>query len=158
MTDPVDVPAPLRLVFAYFGVIGLAITAANYVKARRGLDAAALSPDRKAAGQRYLRTFFIMSAIPLAVMGLGQQLGYTPTLLHYFRPQDGNPFVFAWLAVIFLQACVLAWWVVLADGAAAIEEFGLWTAVGPGTPPTWVIKLMAGAGPSSSSSGLAWPP
>ncbi|MEO5823839.1 MAG: hypothetical protein ABIT71_25315 [Vicinamibacteraceae bacterium] len=147
MTDPVQAPAPLRLVFAYFWAIGLAITAANYVKARRSLDAAMLSPDRKAAGQRYLRTFAIMSAIPLAVIGLGQQLGYTPTVFHYFRPQDGNPFVFAFLTLSFLQACVLAWWVVLADGAATIEELGLWAAVGPVTPPTWVIKLMAGAGP-----------
>jgi hypothetical protein len=147
MTDPVQAPPPLRFVFAYFWVIGLAFTAINYVKARRSLNAATLSRDGKADGQRYLRTFAVMSAIPLVVMGLGQQLGYTPTVLHYFRPQEGNPFVLAWLAVIFLQACVHAWWVLLADGAAKIEAIGLLPAIGVGMPPTWVVKLMAGAGP-----------
>jgi hypothetical protein len=87
-----------------------------------------------------------MSAIPLAVMALGQQLGQTPTVLHYFRPQDGNPFVFAWLAVLFLQACFHAWWVLLADGAAKLEAVGLWSVIGV-RAPTWVVKLMAGAGP-----------
>jgi len=147
MTDPIQAPPPLRLVFAYFWVVALAVTVVNYVKARRGLNAATLRPDRMADGQRYLRTFAVMSAIPWAVMGLGQQSGHTPTVFHYFRPQDGNPFVFAWLAVIFLQACVQAWWVLFADGAAKIEAVGLWSAIGFGTPPTWVIKLMAGAGP-----------
>jgi hypothetical protein len=85
--------------------------------------------------------------MPLVVMGLGQQLGYTPTVFHYFRPQDGNPFVLAWLVVIFLQACIQAWWVLLADGAAKIEALGLWPVIGRGTPPTWVIRLMAGGGP-----------
>jgi len=147
MTSLVQVPPPIRLVFEYFWVVALAVTAMNYFKARRALNAASLSPDGAADGQRYLRTFVLMSAIPWVIMGLGQQRGSTPTVLHYFRPQDGNPFVFAWIAAIFLQACVHAWWVLFADGAAKIEALGLWPAFGFGTPPTWVIKLLAGAGP-----------
>jgi hypothetical protein len=145
MNLPVQTPPPLRFVFVYFWVVAIAVTAVNYIKARHRLNAAMLSPDRIADGQRYLRTFAIMSAMPWAVMGLGQQLGQTPTVLHYFRPQDDNPFVFAWIGVIFLQACVHAWWVLAADGAGKLA--GLWSAMGFGVPPTWVIKLVAGAGP-----------
>ena len=90
MTSPVQVPPPIRLVFEYFWVVALAVTAMNYFKARRALNAASLSPDGAADGQRYLRTFVLMSAIPWVIMGLGQQRGSTPTVLHYFRPQDGN--------------------------------------------------------------------
>jgi len=77
MTSPVRVPPPIRPVFEYFWVVALAVTAINYIKARRALDAASLSPDGAADGHRYLRTFVVMSAIPWVVMGLGQQRGDT---------------------------------------------------------------------------------
>src|SRR3954462_13569231 len=102
------------------------------MQARRAINASPLSLDKAADGQRYLRTFVLMSAIPWVIMGLGQQRGSTPTVLHYFRPQDGNPFVFAWIAAILLPAGVLAWGFLFVDGVVKNEALGLWPAFGFG--------------------------
>ena len=52
------------------------------------------------------------------------------TVWYYFRPQDGNPFVIAWLGIIFLLSCVFAWWVFLAGGARKVSELNLMAMLG----------------------------
>jgi hypothetical protein len=79
-------------------------------------------------------------------MGVGQVSGATPNVWYYFRPQDGNLFVLAWLAVAFLLSVTYAWWVVFAGGAQRVRELNLMAALGQqrSKPPSErTIKVFA---------------
>jgi len=144
MTDP------FRLLSTYFWLIALAFGAFNYFRADQNVASAALSADQEAEARIYLRRFAIAGALPWVIMGIGQFTGSVPSIWHYFRPQDQNPFVIAWLAVMFLQACLFAWWVLLAGGARKILEYNLMSVLGQSkTKPMseFGIKLLAALGP-----------
>jgi hypothetical protein len=82
-------------------------------------------------------------------MGVGQLTGSTPTVWHYFRPQDGNPFVLAFFAAAFAYSCVFAGWVFLAGGAQKTVEFNLMAAFGRhgGKPPSEIkVQVFAALG------------
>src|SRR5262249_5301010 len=75
--------------------------------------------------------------------------GGTPTIWHYFRPQDRNPFVLAWLASGFVLSCVFAYWVLLSDGAKKVTEFNLMSALGQSNtkpPSEKTVKIFAALG------------
>ena len=83
-------------------------------------------------------------------MGLGQLTGFTPTVWYYFRPQDENPFVLAWLVLIFLMAVIFSFWVLFRGGAEDIRKYNLLSAVGmrsKSPPSIWAVKLYAAAAP-----------
>jgi hypothetical protein len=93
-----------------------------------------------------VRNLALASALPWVIMGAGQVVWATPTVWHYFRPQDGNLFVLGWLASLFVLSCVFAWWVLLAGGARKIVEFNLVAVLGQhgAKPPSEkMIKVFA---------------
>jgi hypothetical protein len=140
---------PFHVLSAYFWVVALALSAFNCWKAGQSSAMSTLAPDKVFAARAYLRKFAIASAIPWVIMGVGQLTGLTPTVWHYFRPQDGNVFVLAWLAAIFTLSGVFAWWVWLADGAKKVVELNLLAALGQrgAKPPSErVAKLFAALG------------
>ena len=107
-------------------------------------------PQRGAAAERLLRLFATFNALPWLVMGVGVLLGGVPGVWNYFRPQDGNPFVLAWLAAIFGVSLAFAVFVFAFDGAAKMVEYGVSSMFGDrGRAPksARTIKLMAAAGP-----------
>lgn len=144
MTDP------FRLISTYFWLIALAFSVFNYLRAGRDLSSAALSTGQESEARVYLRRLAIAGALPWFIVGVGQLTGHVPSIWHYFRPQDGNPFVTAWLVLMFLQACFFAWWVLFAGGAWKIREYKLMTVFGQSgakpMPDIW-IKLLAALGP-----------
>ncbi len=138
-------PDFFRLVSEYFWVIALAFSAINYWKARR--DALrTVGPEKASEAITYLRNFALAGALPWVIMGVGQLSGETPTVWHYFRPQDGSPFVLAWLAAVFAISCLFAWWVLLKSGAKKVVEFNLMAALGQHgakSPSENMIKFFA---------------
>ncbi|WP_133166843.1 hypothetical protein [Solimicrobium silvestre] len=68
---------------------------------------------------------FLWMCAPWFAMGIGQRFGGVPTVWHFLKPGDGNP----WVALFFLSVfgCWLlaAYWVYLRDGANAIVEHQL---------------------------------
>ena len=107
-------------------------------------------PMRAAAAERLLRLFATFNTLPWLVMGAGMLLGGVPGVWTYFRPQDGNPFVLAWLAAIFLTSLAFAVFVFAFDGAAKMVECGVTSMFGgSGQAPrsSRTIKLMAAFGP-----------
>jgi hypothetical protein len=144
-----QMPIFFRLISEYFWLIALGITVFNYRKAR-GVIATSISNDQASEGETYLRRFALSASLPWIVMGLGQVLGFTPTVCYYFRPQDGNPFVIAWLVVVFGTACMYSWWVLFAGGAQKVRELNLMAVFGQrGSKPQSLlfIKLTAAFGP-----------
>jgi hypothetical protein len=136
--------AILPLLSRYFWLLALAVSAYNYFRARRLLLRSSKNEQAPAALSMF-RLFAIAASLPWLVMGAGQVLGFTPSIWHYFRPQDGNPFVLAWLAVIFLLTALYAWWVLFAGGAQTVYDLNLLAVVGRRWQPQSIraIKLSA---------------
>jgi hypothetical protein len=89
-------------------------------------------------------------------MGAGQITGATPTVWHYFRPQDGSAYVLVWLGTVFVLSCVFAWWVFLASGARKVVELNLMAALGQHgskPPPENMVKLFAARSPDLGLHG-----
>ncbi len=142
-------PDLFRFISDYFWLIALGFSAFNYVKAKR--DLSAQPPTVSGTNENaevYLSRFAIASASPWLVMAAGQISGATPSVWYYFRPQDGNPFVLAWLGVIFILSTAFAWWVLFAGGARTVREFNLMAVVGqPNSGKSErAIKLTAAVG------------
>ncbi len=142
-------PSFFRLISEYFWLIALGFGAFNYRKAHSAL-AASVPINQTSEAEIYLKRFALGANVPWVVMGLGQLSGYTPTVWHYFRPQDGNPFVVAWLTVVLLTTCAYAWWVLFAGGAQKVRDLNLMAVVGqhgPKPPSLFSIKLFAAFAP-----------
>ena len=142
-------PIFFRLISEYFWAVALAFSVFNYWKADHSGAMKAVAPDKVSEARIYLRNFAAAGALPWVIMGAGQVTGATPTVWHYFRPQDGNVFVLAWLAAVFALSSTFAWWVFLANGAKTVVEYNLLAAVGQSgaKPPTErVVKLFAALG------------
>jgi hypothetical protein len=71
---------------------------------------------------RLLRGYFVWMNIPWVVMGAGCTFGEIPTIWHYFRPQDGNPYVLAWFASVFLVWLVGTFWLLFQGGAEMLVK------------------------------------
>ncbi len=141
---------PFHFISRYFWAISLAFSCFNYLAATRRLNATA-DAERIRLGQHYLRWFAISGTVPWLVMGVGQIVGATPTVWYYFRPQDRNPFVIAWLASLFLLSVFFAIWVFAADGARKTRELELLSAIGMRSRKPmseFFIKLFAAIGPA----------
>lgn len=142
-------PTFFGLISKYFWLLLLVIGVINY---RKALSTSAMlgASNQTDEAERYLKRFSIGANIPWVVMGIGQVFGYTPTIWYYFRPQDGNPFVIAWLLTILVTTSLYAYWVLFASGAQKVIDYNLMSAVGQrkARPPSlWYIKLFAALGP-----------
>jgi len=131
----------LGVFFEYFWLFGLASGVYYYLILREPSPAQEPNGHESEDGL-YLRRFAIGMCLPWAVMGAGQLLGYT-TLRHYFRPQDLNPFVLAFLAVVFAEICVFAWWVLFAGGAEKIRDLNMLVISVTGQPDRPIKSLTA---------------
>jgi len=141
-------PDFFRLISEYFWAIALAFSAFNYWKADRDTTSA-VGADKATEARTYVRIFAVAGALPWVVMGAGYITGATPTVWHYFRPQDGGTFVLAWLATVFALSCTFAWWVFLRHGAKTVVEFNLMAALGQHgskSPSENMVKFFAALG------------
>jgi hypothetical protein len=75
--------------------------------------------------RRYLAWLWGMVCVPWLVLGFGQLTGRISSVWEIFRPQDGNPYVWAVLAAILLVYVIVVYWVLFRDGARIAEELRL---------------------------------
>jgi hypothetical protein len=59
----------------------------------------------------------IWGNLPWVIMGLGCLVGGIPSVFHYFRPPDGNTFILAFFASIFLIWILGTYWLFVRGGA-----------------------------------------
>jgi hypothetical protein len=140
------------LVGRYFWLICLAISGYQYYMLDRGAEPEmqAQRPDRDAEATRYKRLFIGASTLPWLVMGVGQLTGSTSSVWEYFRPQDMNPFVLAFVGSVFLLSTGLLYWVFSMEGSRKAVELQLMQAHGLfGSKPLTErqVKLFAAVGP-----------
>jgi hypothetical protein len=67
-----------------------------------------------------IRGYLIWGNIPWVIMGAGILIGKVPTIFHYFRPRDGNPFVIAFFVSIFILWILGTYWLIFRGGAKMI--------------------------------------
>lgn len=135
----------------YFWAVCLAFSAFNYVSAARRMESANhIGWTNLDEAKRYLQLFALAGAAPWLVMGFGQVVGGVPSVWHFFRPMDGNPYVISWIASVFLLSVCYAYWVLFRGGATKVREYDLMSVFGKratfGKSITF-IKLMAAIGP-----------
>ncbi len=63
--------------------------------------------------------------VPWFVMGIGSTIGGVPSIFHYFRPRDGNPFVLSWWGSVFTLWIISLYWIFIAGGAAKLAKYGV---------------------------------
>lgn len=84
-------------------------------------------PQLKDEYTKLLNRYLFWLSLPWVVMGIGIVFGGVPTLFHYFRPQDGNPFVLAWFATIFLIWVLGTYWLFFKNGAETLQTYHILT-------------------------------
>ena len=135
----------------YFWLICLAISAYQYYAAGHRVSVMEqLSDSMRAERARYIRWLIAASTIPWIVMGLGQLSGSTSSVWDYFRPQDMNPFVLAFVGSVLLLSLAMLYWVFSMEGARKTVELKLMHVSGfSGSAPATErqVKLFAAFGP-----------
>lgn len=122
---------PFELISRNFWALCLVISGFQILRARRRAFSVHWESNAKAhAALAYLRWYMVALVLPWVVMGCGVISGSTPTVWYYFRPQDGNPYVLAWIGVIILISFLYSAWIFLANGARKIVDLKLMQIIG----------------------------
>lgn len=106
--------------FWLFFLAGACVNALAFrLRAKRQM---AEQPELAASYARLSRRLTIWISIPWLVMGIGCEMGGVPTILHFFRPRDGDPFVLAWFASVIVLWVLSLWWIFFRAGAEMLAE------------------------------------
>lgn len=79
-------------------------------------------PELASGYNRLVRGILIWSSLPWLVMGIGIEFGGVPGFFSYFRPRDGNPYVLAWFATVFVIWILGFRWLFFRGGAQFLVE------------------------------------
>jgi len=109
---------PFVLISEYFWMIAIIVTFINWTmfrkRAKKHIDE---NPELKEGYEALFRGYIVWMNIPWVVMGIGCTVGGVSSVWHYFRPRDGNPYVLAWFASVFLLWVSSTFWLLFRGGA-----------------------------------------
>lgn len=71
------------------------------------------------------RKLLIITIFPWLIMGVSILSGEVPSFWHYFRPQDGNPFVLLFFTSVITIWIITLYWTFFRNGAEIITKFKL---------------------------------
>jgi hypothetical protein len=108
----------------YFWAIAIIVTCLN-VLFFKGRSRSVIAEDPKALQEfkKLMRGYLFWMNLPWIVMGIGCTIGGVPTVFHYLRPRDGNPFVIAWWVIVFIEYILSIYWIFLCKGAEKFAKF-----------------------------------
>jgi hypothetical protein len=114
---------PLDFISRYFWLMAIGATAANWVIFRKSAQKhIAENPQLQEGYAALLRGYLVWMNIPWLVMGVGCTVGGVPSVWHYFRPSDGNPYVLAWFGSVFLLWLLGTFWLFFREGAEKLAR------------------------------------
>ena len=95
----------------YFWAIALGTTAVNTCAAAwKAQKHIASDPSLGEGYRRMLKHYAFWMSLPWIVMGVGIVIGGIPSVFHFFRPRDGNPYVLTFhVTVICLWILSVVW-------------------------------------------------
>jgi hypothetical protein len=129
-----------NIITRWFWAICIVVTFLNAgiyrFKARRRIKE---HPELAESYNALIWGFALWGNIPWIVMGIGMVFGGVPTVFHFFRPQDGNPFVLAFFISVITLWILGTYWLFFRGGAQLIVDHpGIFNV---NTKRTWVVKL-----------------
>jgi hypothetical protein len=111
------------LISKYFWVIAIIVTGINWVMFRkRARKRIHENPSLKEGYEALFRGYLIWLNLPWVVMGIGCTVGGVPSVLHYFRPRDGDPYVLAWFASVLFLWVFGTFWLLFRGGAESLAR------------------------------------
>ncbi|MBN1907548.1 MAG: hypothetical protein JW927_20880 [Deltaproteobacteria bacterium] len=106
------------LLSKHFWILFIVVTFANAIimkiRTRKHIER---DPSLKVGYDIIFKGFLIWGNIPWVVMGAGILTGRVPTIWHYFKPQDGNPYIIAFFISIFIVWLLGTYWLFVKNGA-----------------------------------------
>jgi hypothetical protein len=106
-------------------------------------------PELEEGYRTLLKGFAFWANVPWIVMGVGCVFGGVPSVYHFFRPFDGNPFVTAFFASVLFEWIIGTYWLVFRGGAQTIVNYPGLLNVNFKSPRTvlflWFLCLAGGA-------------
>jgi hypothetical protein len=107
----------------YFWLVAIACTAGNLsLFKRRARKYIEENPDLEKGYASLFRGYLLWMNIPWLIMGLGRTVGGVPTVWHYFRPRDGNPFVLIWFGSVLALWIIGTYWLFFKEGAEMLAR------------------------------------
>jgi hypothetical protein len=79
-------------------------------------------PELEEGYRALIKGFAIWGSLPWVVMGVGCVFGGVPSVFYFFRPRDGNPFVLAFIASVFLEWVLGTYWLIFRGGAQMLVK------------------------------------
>jgi hypothetical protein len=112
---------PMTILFKYFWLLAIPVSILNalilWIRSRPKI---ARDPTLKDGYRKLILGILFWSNLPWAIMGIGCTVGEIPSVFHFFRPRDGNPFVIAFFATVFFEWIILTYWLFARGGAEMI--------------------------------------
>src|SRR5450432_3732974 len=149
---------PFDFIGTYFWIFLLGVSIKFVWPSKEARNRTRLEPDFAYADRMLRIKVYGWMSLPWLMMGVGQLFGGIPSVWHYFRPQDGNPWVLAFFAAVVVVWFAAVYWIYVRDGARAIVEHQLLvgnTSVGPSVLTPHQVKLLLGLILLSGACGLA---
>lgn len=113
-----------KLIAKYFWLLAVFTTFLNVMVYKfRAQKHIRKNPKLKPGYDKLFRGYMFWLNIPWLVMGVGCEWGNVPSVFHYFRPQDGNPYVQAWFVSIIVLWILGTYWLLFKRGAEILSEY-----------------------------------
>ncbi len=114
---------PFDLISKYFWLAFIPVSGINFIIFRKRAEKYIREDPQLAEGYATLfRGYLFWTNIPWIVMGIGCTIGGVPSIWHYFRPRDGNPYVLAWFGSVFFLWIMGTFWLFFRDGAETLAR------------------------------------
>ncbi len=112
---------PVLVISNWFWAIAIAITVANAaIFQARANKHVQQNPELGEGYRKIIKGFVIWGNLPWVVMGVGLLAGGVPSMFHFFRPRDGDPFVLMFFGSVFLLWILGTYWLLFKNGAEMI--------------------------------------
>ncbi len=137
------------LMSRYFWAFAIAVSCINVVifkvRSTRHIQA---NPELAEGYATLLRGYLFWMNLPWILMGIGCTVGGVPSVWHYFRPKDGNPYVLTWFASVFLLWILGTYWLFLKGGAEMLTKHPGMFKINISSPAIvklfWLLSLAGG--------------
>lgn len=141
------------LVTRYGWLLFIAASVGNAFTIRRKTEAnIGLNPVLAEGYERLFRRYLAVTNIPWVAMGLICMTGRASTILSFFQPNEGNPYVLAWFALVMALWANEIYWIFFNGGAEALVSHPGAYRLSLSRP--WQVKLLWVACISGGIAGM----
>jgi len=114
----------MKIATRFFWLIAIVVTGINFLIFKKRSQKHILENPELAKGYASLfRGYLFWLNIPWVIMGLGCTIGGIPSVWHFFRPRDGNPYVLAWFGCVFALWIIGTFWLFFRKGAETLARY-----------------------------------